>query len=114
MQGRGIQSSIITNHPTQRIPTNLLHQEMVQHFPNHQLIKMKTKCFYEYKSKEFTKFCQKENIKKEFTHNNIIEKNNKTLIEVVKAMLSYFKLPKTFWGGALMTMNYLQNEAPIN
>jgi hypothetical protein len=23
-----------------------LHQKMVQHFPNHHLIKMKTKCFY--------------------------------------------------------------------
>jgi hypothetical protein len=41
MQRRGIQSSIITNHPTQKIPTNPLHQKMVQHFPNHHLIKMK-------------------------------------------------------------------------
>jgi hypothetical protein len=39
MKGGGIQSLTTTNHPTQRILTNLLHQEMVQHLPNHNLIK---------------------------------------------------------------------------
>jgi hypothetical protein len=39
MKGRGIQSLITTNYPTQKIPTNILHQEMVQHLPNHHLIK---------------------------------------------------------------------------
>ncbi len=37
---------------------------------------------------------------------------NKTFINVVLAMLSYAKLPKVFWGEALLTTNYLQNSGP--
>jgi hypothetical protein len=49
----------------------------------------------------FFEYCQKEGIKKEFTitytpqQNDISKRKNKTLIEVVLAMLTFAKLPKS-------------------
>jgi len=67
----------------------------------------------EYKYDELNDFCQKEDIKRGFTtactpqENGVSEHKNRFLINVVLTMLSYVKLPKVFWGEALLTTNYL-------
>ena len=72
----------------------------------------------EYTSHEFNTFCEKEGIERELTtaytpqQNGVSERKNRTLINVVLAMLSHAKLPKVFWGEALLTANYLQNRSP--
>ncbi|KAI5338837.1 hypothetical protein L3X38_018109 [Prunus dulcis] len=45
-------------------------------------------------------------------HNGIAERMNRTIVERIRTMLSYAKLPKSFWGKALMTAVDLINLSP--
>ena len=69
----------------------------------------------EYRSAEFTVYLIKEETCHEFTvpmtpqQNGVAEQTNRTLVEVVRSMLSDAKLPKKFWAEALSTSVYLHN-----
>lgn len=74
----------------------------------------------EHKSNEFNTFCKQEGIQREFTcaytpqQNGVLERKHKTLVNIVLAMLSHDKLPKVFWGEALLnnessTQPFFQN-----
>ncbi len=58
-------------------------------------------------------YCQKDGIKREFTtaytpqQNGDFERKNKTSIEAILIILTFAKIPKFFWGKALMIANYL-------
>ncbi|CAL9016331.1 unnamed protein product [Prunus brigantina] len=50
-------------------------------------------------------------------HNGIAERMNRTIVERIRTMLSHAKLPKSFWGEAMMTAVNLINlspSAPLN
>ena len=63
----------------------------------------------EYTSVEFTMYLKKEGVHHEFTvpktpqQNGVAEWMNRTLVEVVRSMLSDAKLPKIFWAEAIST-----------
>ena len=67
----------------------------------------------EYTSAEFTVYLKKEGMCHEFTvpktpqQNGMAEQMNRTLVEVVRSMLSDAKLPKKFWAEALSTAGYI-------
>ena len=69
----------------------------------------------EYTSTEFEECLRNEGIKHEFTtpkcpeQNGVAERLNRTLIEIVHAMLADSGLVKSFWAKALATAVYLQN-----
>lgn len=42
--------------------------------------------------------------------NGVAERKNRTLVEMARCMLIDAKLPKTFWGEAITTANYIQNR----
>ena len=44
--------------------------------------------------------------------NGVAERMNRTLVEIVRSMLSDAKLPKNFWAEALSTAVYLHNRSP--
>ena len=44
--------------------------------------------------------------------NGVAERRNKTLLDMVRSMLSYSSLPISFWGYALETATYLLNVFP--
>ena len=44
--------------------------------------------------------------------NGIAERRNRTLLEMVRSMMSYSTLPISFWGYALNTVMYLLNLVP--
>ncbi|OVA14371.1 Protein kinase domain [Macleaya cordata] len=44
--------------------------------------------------------------------NGVAERRNRTLLEMVKSMMSYTSLPISFWGYALETVAYLLNLVP--
>ena len=44
--------------------------------------------------------------------NGLAERMNKTLMERVRCLLSYAKLPKTFWGEAILTVAHVLNLSP--
>ena len=72
----------------------------------------------EYTSTEFIDYLKKEGIRHEFTvpktpeQNGVAERMNRTLLEVVRSMLSDSQLPKRFWAEALATATYVRNRSP--
>ena len=45
--------------------------------------------------------------------NGVVEKRNRTLLDMIRSMLSYSTLPISFWGYALNTVMYLLNLEPL-
>ena len=72
----------------------------------------------EFTSKEFKEYLRKEGIKHELTipkcpeQNGVVERLNRTLMEMVHSMLADSELPKSFWAKALSTAVYLCNRSP--
>ena len=64
----------------------------------------------------FDELCKGEGIRHIYTmphkphHNGIVERHNKTLIEMSRSMMEHSQLPLTFWGEALTIANYLLNK----
>ena len=72
----------------------------------------------EYFSMEFSSFCEESGIIHQATapytpqQNGLAERKNRTLVEMVNAMLINAKLPTNLWGEALLTACYLHNRIP--
>ena len=45
--------------------------------------------------------------------NGVAERRNRTLLDMVRSMMSYSTLPLSFWGYALQTAYYILNQVPI-
>ena len=45
-------------------------------------------------------------------HNGVSERRNRTLLDMVRSMMSLADLPKSFWGYALETAVYVLNRVP--
>ncbi|KAI5324165.1 hypothetical protein L3X38_033238 [Prunus dulcis] len=74
----------------------------------------------EYLSTEFLEYLKKHDILSQWTPpgtpqlNGVSERRNRTLIDMVRSMMSYTDLPVLFWGYALQTAAYLLNKVPSN
>ena len=72
----------------------------------------------EYMSGEFDDFLKEEGIASQLTapgtpqQNGVSERRNRTLMEMVRSMMSYSSLPLSFWGYALETAAYILNQVP--
>ena len=72
----------------------------------------------EYTSARFEELLKCEGIRHERTiprtpeQNGVAERMNRTLVEMVRSMLSDAKLPQRFWAEALSTAVYLSNRSP--
>jgi len=72
----------------------------------------------EYIDKDFTYFCVKEGIKREWTtpykaqQNGVGERKNRTIVGAAKATLYNQGLPRFLWAEACNTMVYIQNRTP--
>jgi transposase InsO family protein len=70
----------------------------------------------EYTSKEFVNFCKDVGIKRKLTtpynpqQNVVVERKNKTILEVVKTMIHDQDLPMFLWAEAAMEVVYVQNR----
>lgn len=70
----------------------------------------------EYISKEFSDFLASYGIARRKTcvdtpqQNGVAERMNRTLLDMVRAMLSHKKVPKEFWADAVVTAAYLRNR----
>jgi transposase InsO family protein len=70
----------------------------------------------EYISKEFENFCKDVGIKRELTtpynpqQNGVVERKNKTIMEVVKTMIHDQDPPMCLWAEAAMAVVYVQNR----
>lgn len=72
----------------------------------------------EFSSLEFQKYCNGIGIKREYTapyspqQNGVVERKNRTVIEMSRSLLKSGKLPLNFWGEAVSTAIYLINSSP--
>ncbi|KAG8381639.1 hypothetical protein BUALT_Bualt06G0142500 [Buddleja alternifolia] len=72
----------------------------------------------EYLSREFLDFLTANGIRSQLTapgtpqQNGVAERRNRTLMEMVRSMMSHATLPSSFWGYALETAAYLLNLVP--
>jgi len=72
----------------------------------------------EYIDKDFTDFCAKEGITREWTtpynpeHNGVAERKNMTIVEAARAMMYDQNMPKFLWAEACNTTVYVQNRTP--
>ncbi|BBH07811.1 hypothetical protein Prudu_019845 [Prunus dulcis] len=72
----------------------------------------------EFKSSEFDLFCEKEGIQRQFTlaytpqQNGVVERKNRTVIEMAKSMLHEKKMPYFLWAEAVHTSVYILNRCP--
>ncbi|KAK8921677.1 hypothetical protein KSP39_PZI020061 [Platanthera zijinensis] len=72
----------------------------------------------EFISNEFTSYCSKEGIRRELTasrspqQNGVVERRNRTIIEMARTMLLSKSMPKEFWAEAAHTAVYILNRSP--
>ena len=82
------------------------------------LICLRTDNDGEFTSKEFISFCSEHGIQRHFStpytpqQNGVVERKNRTILDMTRAMLKNKNLPKVFWGEAVSTVVYLLNRAP--
>lgn len=72
----------------------------------------------EFTSKEFEEYCSSNGIKRQLTaaytpqQNGVAERKNRTVLNMVRCMLSEKNLPKEFWPDAVKWSVYEQNRSP--
>jgi transposase InsO family protein len=72
----------------------------------------------EYTSNEFNDFCVTQGIKRQLTaaytpqQNGVSERKNRTLLNIVRSMLSCRNVPKRFWPEAIKWATYIMNRCP--
>jgi transposase InsO family protein len=72
----------------------------------------------EYTSNEFSDFCNIHGIKRQLTtaytpqQNGVSERKNRTLLNIVRSMLTCKNVPKKFWPEALKWATYVLNRSP--
>ena len=80
--------------------------------------KLRTDNGWEFVKSEFEDYCKMHDILRHKTvaytpqQNGLAERMKKSILERVRCMLSYAKLPKSFWGEAINTAVYLINRCP--
>ncbi|GJZ30671.1 ribonuclease H-like domain-containing protein [Tanacetum coccineum] len=101
---------------------NLVRGNLVRGIEN--LIDLKVKVIRcdngtKFKNKVMNQFCEMKGIKREFSvartlqQNGVEKRNNGTLIEAARTMLTDSKLPKRFWVEAVNTAYYVQNRVLV-
>eukprot|EP00253_Pinus_taeda_P026732 PITA_26732 len=69
-------------------------------------------------SSAFSNFCDTHGIKCQFTtpytpqQNSVVERRNRTVVEMARSMLQHKNVPNKFWAEAVFTVVYLLNRSP--
>ncbi|MCO5608126.1 hypothetical protein L7F22_062332 [Adiantum nelumboides] len=74
----------------------------------------------EFLSENFARWCKSEGIRRQLTtpytpsQNGVVERKNRTIMEMARAMLAHASLPRSYWAEARNTAVYIQNRSPIH
>jgi transposase InsO family protein len=91
-------------------------KKMVENQKERQIKVLRSDRGGEYFSKEFSTFCEENKIIHQMTapytpqHNELAERKNRTLVNMVNVMLLNAKFPKNLWGEALFTACHIHNR----
>ena len=84
----------------------------------HNIITLRSDRGGEYLNGEFLDYLKENGIVSQWTPlytpqlNGVSERRNRTLLDMVRSMMSYVDLPVFLWGYALETSSYLLNKVP--
>lgn len=79
---------------------------------------LRTDCGGEFTSQDFTNFCDVNGINRQLTaayspqQNGVAERKNRTIMNMVRNMLSGKDIPKTFWPEAVNWAAHVLNRSP--
>ncbi|MCO5594613.1 hypothetical protein L7F22_048646 [Adiantum nelumboides] len=74
----------------------------------------------EFLSENFARWCKSEGIRRQLTtpytpsQNEVVERKNRTIMEMARAMLAHASLPRSYWAEACNTAVYIQNRSPTH
>jgi hypothetical protein len=91
---------------------------MVENESNCKMLCLRTDRGGEFTSNEFNEYCCGNGIKRQLTtaytpqQNEVYERKNRTLLNMVRSMLSGRNVPKSFWPEALKWATYVLNRSP--
>lgn len=91
---------------------------LVENSPEKRIMTFRTDNGGEFTSKEFTKYCEEAGIVRHFTtpyspqQNGVVERRNRTMIEMARSLLKEMNMPNYFWGEAIRHSTYLLNRLP--
>jgi transposase InsO family protein len=74
----------------------------------------------EYFSNEFSEYLKDHGIQKKYScsyspqHNGVVERKNKHIVEITRAMLNENNLPNYFWAKTIATRIYILNQTHNN
>ena len=91
---------------------------LVENQLNTKIKSLRTDRGREYLSDLFKAYCNENCIARQLTipytpqQNGVVERRNRTLLDMVRSMMAQAKLPISFWGDALMTTTYILNSVP--
>lgn len=91
---------------------------LVENSPDKRIMTFRTENGGEFKSREFTEYCEEAGISRHFSapyspqQNGVVERRNRTLIEMSRSLLKEMKMPNYFWGEAVRHSTYLLNRLP--
>ena len=72
----------------------------------------------EYLSEQFKELCDEKGIARQLKmpytpqQNGVVKRRNRTLLEMVRSMMTQANLPISYWGDALLTAAYILNRVP--
>ena len=88
---------------------------LVENQSGHRIKILRTDRGGEYVSNEFLNFCKTHGIQNKFTtwytpqQNGIVERKNRSIMEMARNMLTAKHFPNEYWGEALATAVYIMN-----
>lgn len=91
---------------------------LVENLPGKKIIFLRLDNGGEYVDKDFTNFCTKEGIRREWKtpynseQNGVAERKNRTIVEVARAMMYDQDMLKFLWAEACNIIVYVQNKTP--
>ncbi|MCO5550300.1 hypothetical protein L7F22_003783 [Adiantum nelumboides] len=74
----------------------------------------------EFLSENFARWCKSEGIRRQLTtpytpsQNGVVERKNRTIMEMARTMLAHASLPRSYWAEACNTAVYIQNRSPTH
>ncbi|CAN7033194.1 unnamed protein product [Brassica oleracea var. botrytis] len=89
---------------------------MVEQDTNQKVQTFRTDRGGEFTSQEFNEFCEQAGIKRHLTapytpqQNGVVERRNRTLMEMTRSIVKHFRLPNYLWGEAVRHSTYVLNR----
>ena len=94
------------------------YSALVENQLNIKLKSLRTDRGHEYLFDLFKTYCDEKGIARQLTipytpqQNGVVERRNRTLLDMIRSMMAQAKLSISFWGDALMTATYILNRVP--